>query len=655
MAKSKLEPSMLGLAGPFTKIARVMSEQWGVQIVPSGFACSTDGNTIRIPFTADHLAPERQRQLHGMLDHEVSHVAEERRHKEAGRVTPIELINMEKNVTIRMLLNVYEDIRIELRYSKKYPGMAENLNALNLDFVEKFQKDPTYHKTFWHKLGCAIIHAARGYDTDWAGSGTLRFLDILAEEIEDSRHMEWAQESYDLAVRTYNKVRAEAEEIKEKRAKKKAKPKDKHTGEKGEESDSDEGSESDSTDGGEEAEGEISDGSGSDEGDEEAGGASDSDEGDEGGASSGEDDDEEGDEGEDGEEGAAGKPGSEDGSAAESPEAEAAADEALSSEAELDDLAKPLADEAERAARTEARAHSRYVPNPAVVKLDRWLKPNGHTLGMDNYNKAKSDVAEQIGAIRGRQLAYIQTITRKRIVGGLDSGRLDDAALSHIRTGSRAVFTDVQKGRALDTAIEVLIDLSGSMAGGDDARACAYYAKRTAIGLAEAWEPLRIPYEMIGFTNNHARTVRGEWDSDMVNRAPFDFFVFKAWNERLVQCRERFTAIRGYGDNADGEAVFAAACRLASRREKRKMLVVISDGRPAHMGIREDMLNEHLRQTVRMVTKAGIEVLGVGAGTDAPSHYYNAMTGAKNLIIKDLSRLAVDLFQTLRETILVPT
>lgn len=361
------------------------------------------------------------------------------------------------------------------------------------------------------------------------------------------------------------------------------------------------------------------------------------------------------------------------------PEELAAAREILETVAGVEDFVRVLADELEKEAREDARAHKLYIPDPTMRKLDKWFKPEplrereetkeqAAARALANYMAAKADVDSQIGAIRGKQLAFIQTITRKRLITGQDAGMLDQAALSTVRTGSLDVFADIKKGIALDTAIEVLLDLSGSMGYGDamDAgglgfgglggravgRQCpAYYCKRIAIALVEAWEPLRIPNEFIGFTNNHSRAV-GAPDPDAVRRAPFDFHVFKAWGERLKFCRERFSTICGHDDNADGEAVLAAAQRLALRPEKRKLLVVISDGYPAHAGIGGNVLNEHLKETVKKITRAGMEVLGVGAGTDAPERFYNKTTGAKNLIINDLNTLAPRLFKTLRESIL---
>lgn len=61
------------------------------------------------------------------------------------------------------------------------------------------------------------------------------------------------------------------------------------------------------------------------------------------------------------------------------------------------------------------------------------------------------------------------------------------------------------------------------------------------------------------------------------------------------------------------------------------------------------MARDHLRDVVRMITKAGIEVLGIGAGTDAPKNYYNKSTGAENIVIKELDKMAATIFVKMRD------
>jgi cobalamin biosynthesis protein CobT len=97
-----------------------------------------------------------------------------------------------------------------------------------------------------------------------------------------------------------------------------------------------------------------------------------------------------------------------------------------------------------------------------------------------------------------------------------------------------------------------------------------------------------------------------------------------------------------------------AAQRLAPRPEERKILCVINDGAPASHGVPFDVLRGGLCDTIRTITRAGIEVWGIGAGTDSPKHFYNESTGARNVCINNLETMAPTLLSLFSKRIEAP-
>lgn len=205
-------PELVGLAGPFTRIARAMSSEWRVHIVPSGARCDTDGEVIHIPFTSDYLPSEMRQVLHGLLDHEVCHVAEERRHREAARKTPIQLLNAESDRRARLLFNVVEDVRIEKRYSRQYVGVAQNIAALNLKAAGDAATMP--YQSWWKGFAAAMILRAHDLPADWAEDDFGEYLAACEPELERMRDGvgEWGDASYELAKSIFAKVKDRAEE-----------------------------------------------------------------------------------------------------------------------------------------------------------------------------------------------------------------------------------------------------------------------------------------------------------------------------------------------------------------------------------------------------------------------------------------------------------
>lgn len=588
--KTFISPELRALTGPFTRIARAMADNFNVEVIPSGKECKTDGKRIYVPFTADYLPADKRQALNGLLDHEVAHVAEEGTHKHADRKTCLDIM---KDAALcraqKMLFNVFEDIRIETKYSAKYPGVAQNLNAANKNCFRRYVDEGVEGMSGWLVIGVAVIAKARGFDCSWLPKEYEPYVELLQDEIDDCKKMVWSEDALDLANRAFEKLK---------------------------EFDEPPPPEDGSADG----EGEGGDG-----------------------------DDCDAEDAEDGEE--------TDGELAEAKERKGKGRKflLLKKDAERADLLDKLKEDMEADVDRDMKMHRRYVPHPEMAKLDRCFKEDKGSLLV--YEAAKKDVLSQIGALRSRQMMLLQTMLKARIQGGMDEGELDDAEMHRVRNGDMSVFADLVLAQKLGTAIELLIDISGSMRSNAYEGCPAYYALRTAVALAESWESLRIPYEAMGFTNltnSHTyhkfteRTSfygRGTHDG-YVMRAPFSYPIYKGWNERLQNCRERFSKIEGHDDNADGEAVMFAALRLAARREKRKILIVISDGMPAACGVDDGMNNGYLKEVVKKVEASGIEVVGIGAGTDAPKHFYT-----NSIVINDMSTMATTVFKAIDKRI----
>ena len=88
-------------------------------------------------------------------------------------------------------------------------------------------------------------------------------------------------------------------------------------------------------------------------------------------------------------------------------------------------------------------------------------------------------------------------------------------------------------------------------------------------------------------------------------------------------------------ENIDGEALIWASQRLKSRSEKRKILLVISDGTPVDDSTNSnnefDILNNHLHQTIQRLEKhSKIEIAAIGIGHNVGDFYHNSIT-VKNI------------------------
>jgi cobaltochelatase CobT len=84
-------------------------------------------------------------------------------------------------------------------------------------------------------------------------------------------------------------------------------------------------------------------------------------------------------------------------------------------------------------------------------------------------------------------------------------------------------------------------------------------------------------------------------------------------------------------ENIDGEALLFARARLMQQNEKRKILMVISDGTPVDDSTSSandgDILAKHLRHVINKIEKqTQIEIVGVGIGHTTEEFYRNSIT-----------------------------
>jgi cobalamin biosynthesis protein CobT len=298
-----------------------------------------------------------------------------------------------------------------------------------------------------------------------------------------------------------------------------------------------------------------------------------------------------------------------------------------------------------------------YVPDPRAVELDRWIVWTAEDLKAEeelkegtgrswgDYQKLFEAGESAIGTLKARQLMYLQAKGRSQLRVDAEEGDLDAQVLPMVRMGHRNVFMGTTKTPELNTDVEILLDLSGSMDWGAKDRALSV----AAVALAESLESGRVPSEFVGFHNRHVESLLDlrSRTPDTVQRQPFEFIVFKGWGESLRDCRKRFEHMYARHDNVDGEAVLTVARRLSARRARRKVLLVASDGNPQCYGTSPFQLFEHLKQSVRRVTSVGIEVIALGIQTDVVKQFYNKETGAKHIVINRISDLPGQLFGAL--------
>ena len=155
--------------------------------------------------------------------------------------------------------------------------------------------------------------------------------------------------------------------------------------------------------------------------------------------------------------------------------------------------------------------------------------------------------------------------------------------------------------RETDLAVTLLIDSSGSMGG-----LKIQLARLTAVLLTEVCEQLNVPIEIWG----HSVSRFGGFSSTVIltNYLSFDTLNHKD--------KYALVGMNAGGCNRDGAALLFAGERLAKRKEQKKLLFLISDGRPNDNGYTGDAAKEDLQHIKKTLNKKGVGLIAAAIDSD---------------------------------------
>ncbi|PMQ10783.1 cobalt chelatase [Janthinobacterium sp. AD80] len=219
---------------------------------------------------------------------------------------------------------------------------------------------------------------------------------------------------------------------------------------------------------------------------------------------------------------------------------------------------------------------------------------------------------------------------------GEEEGYIDGRRLAQLISSpsERRLFRKEQFLPQADCLVTVLVDCSGSM---------KTHAESVAVLLdivLRALDQAGVATELLGFTTGawNGGRVKRDW---MRARSPTNpgrlnelvHMVFKDGDTSWRRARPDIAALLKadlYREGADGEAVDWACTRMLARPERRRILLVVSDGCPmdtaTNLANDEFYLAQHLKQVVaRREAQGAVEICGLGLGLDLGAYYSRSL------------------------------
>jgi len=228
---------------------------------------------------------------------------------------------------------------------------------------------------------------------------------------------------------------------------------------------------------------------------------------------------------------------------------------------------------------------------------------------------------------------------------GASSGILNRKKLTQLIVNPLVnnILIDKRFCSANNVAVTILLDNSGSMRGKPiimSALACQI--------LAEILEKFFIKSEIIGYTTRDWKGGRARilWQEGGKPKNPgrlneLRHIIYKDFKQSLKSVKNNLALMLKEGilkENIDGEAILFAIKRLNQRSEKRKILLIISDGNPIDDSTNstndKDILLNHLQNVVENIDKRkDIELASIAIGYSSDRFYKNSIS------IKDVSEI----------------
>lgn len=571
------------------RLARTLTEQYGVDVVCQGDQAFTDGRTIVLPSLPEPLEGDLERMMVGYLDHEMAHVA-------FSDFQQVKRFNR-KHHGFEAMLNVVEDALIEKLAMQRWPGVRANLDALFRQVRERVEQSLPTACPF--RRFCTAIYLKLSHHTDLLGlDAELRGYEDLLDQFpqvattRDSARLSerlldrWLQRNAHQAKSGTRTTRTRVRNLRSSGAESNAGSGPSQAGE----SAGNPGNTAPATDGNETP------------------------------------------------------PPAKSGGSSLSPERIArltgGATGSLIAEAIRQAIQQTVGQiDPQRHYRPYTRKLDQIaeVPIAPEVTVQALLARN-----VDAVRRLRRGLANALRSAEKRWWREEQTR------GGLSPRTLyrlgmaaDDLRIFRNRAGVQ--------GRS--TAISIVLDASGSMTVGK-----MEVARDSLRVILDALHDLRIPTEAFTFTTGDAvdvakaATSAGMTQQEFFRRyarlANLEIGLIKRFEEPVKAALHRLPSVRGTGLTPLGEALQIGAARLAVRRETRRILLAITDGRPGCEGGGCAALN-HAQQIVRRIQSAGLELIGVGIQDESLCAIV-----ADTIAVDDINQLPARLCRLLGRTLM---
>lgn len=278
-----------------------------------------------------------------------------------------------------------------------------------------------------------------------------------------------------------------------------------------------------------------------------------------------------------------------------------------------------------------------YIPTPAdKIEYHNFVTNEGniHIKHTDKSSEKFINNADRSASLANQIRTKLQIMSRDRYEYGKKRGKLNSGSIYRVgmldaKGLNERLFKQKIVNKVLDVSVQLLIDASGSMSGNKYTLAASASLVLNNI-LSNV---LKIPTEILAFSDgakNHQMYILKEFDKPVGD----------------IHLANSFSTVEQYlRDNVDGESLVYGYTRIVKRKEKRKLMIVLSDGSPCG-GHDRGNLTKYTKDVIKQIQRSPIELLGIGLVHDTSTWYKSSA------IIKDASETSSALLSIITNKIL---
>lgn len=239
-----------------------------------------------------------------------------------------------------------------------------------------------------------------------------------------------------------------------------------------------------------------------------------------------------------------------------------------------------------------------------------------HTSDRQELQKIISDNTADFETIKNIFRIKFKVAKKLKFRSNQEEGGIDQRSLWQLASKTSDRIFELPNPKIYnETKASIVVDVSGSMELHEEE------IKKIALMLSEGLTASSVKHEVIGYHAPVCTEMRDMSGADSYNRKAnrLETVVYRNFNDSKNSGIQNIKT--HCSDNSDGESIQIAGKRLLKEAAKRRVMFLITDGKPFLSESNVGILDQDLRATINWLLRSGVEIYAVGFDAQGTAFY----------------------------------